>query len=177
VQEHKLGEVGNKTIGSRQYTSQIFLQKIIKIGQCFTTLRLMKYGGVFLTHGVDLAVGITVTICLFKASESQVTDKARHQYLVNMLMKSARHFQRMSSTFQSFIELITDSLQFRALWPNAVDRVQICGNELLSALAQLLSTCYVVLLHQQSQSVTKLSTHGQKCFQSQPSLLPKSRPI
>jgi len=47
VQEHKLGEVGNKTTFSSQYTLLIFLPKITKIGQCLTKLQLMKDVGVF----------------------------------------------------------------------------------------------------------------------------------
>jgi len=49
---HKLGEVENKTTALSQYVSGIFPSTIIKIGQSFTTLRLMKDRDVFLTHGV-----------------------------------------------------------------------------------------------------------------------------
>jgi len=36
--DDELGEVGNKTISSSQYTSEIFSPKIIKIGQYLTKL-------------------------------------------------------------------------------------------------------------------------------------------
>ena len=59
---------------------------------------------------------------------------------------------------KSFVEVITNALQLGALWSNAVDGVVVCGNKLLAALTQLLSTRYVILSHKHTHKLSALTT-------------------